>query len=159
MTRIIGFVILAVLAVTSATASTDPFVGNWKLDVQRSRYPGDTCPRSMVIEMRTAERGIRYQSNARYRNGSVTHAEYTAAYDGKQAIVMGARGMLLPVSLKRINTRTVVASYLRGFEVVAVSRRVVSEDGRSMTIRTTSRDKTGKIVTTFGVYVKESGRE
>jgi len=58
----------------------------------------------------------------------------------------------LPVSLKRIDRNTVEASYLRGRQVVATSRRVVSKDGRTMTITTTSPDKDGKTVTNVGVY-------
>jgi hypothetical protein len=109
----------------------------------------------MTIEMREAEHGIWYHSDAVYKNGGEIHAQYTAEYDGKQVIVTSARGMLLPVSLKRIDSRTVVASYSRGFQIVAVSQRVVSADGRRMTIKTTSRDKSGRSVTTVGVYIRE----
>jgi hypothetical protein len=159
MIRLIGFLILATLAATNAIASTDPFIGKWKLDISRSKYPGGTCPRSMVIEMRAAEHGISYHSDAFYRNGGEIHAQYTADYDGKQAMVSSAHGMLLPVSLKRINSHMVEATYRRGIEVVAVSRRVVSADGRSMRITTTSFERTGTSVTTLGVYTKESAGE
>jgi hypothetical protein len=158
MMRMIGIVILVAMAATSATASTDPFVGKWKLDVWKSTYPPGSCPRSMIIEMRAAERGIRYQSDAIYKNGSEMHAQYTAGYDGKQAMVLSAHGMLLPVSLKRIDSRTVVASYMRGLQVVAISRRVVSADGKQMTITTTSRQKTRESVRTIGIYIKEAAR-
>jgi len=158
MTRMIGFVILAALVATHSSASPDPFVGKWKLDIRRSKYPAGTCPTNMLIEMRPAENGIWYRSDATYRTGSEIHAQYTASYDGKQTIVMGGRGMLLPVSLKRIDSRTVVASYLRGFEIIAISRRVVSADGKRMTITTTSRERIGNSVRTVGVYTKENDK-
>lgn len=145
---------MAVL-VTSAMASTDPFVGKWVLDVRRSEYPAGSCPKSMVIEMEAAGRGVRYRSDATYANGGTIHSEYTAEYDGNQALVMGARGMMLPVFLKRINTRTVVASYTKALQIVATSRRVVSEDGGVMTITTTSKDSSGKSVKTVGVYERQ----
>lgn len=156
MLRIVCIAISAVLLTMNALASTDPFVGKWKLDVRHSNYPGDTCPKTMTIEMRAAEDGISYHSDALYRNGGEIHAQYTAKYDGKQVVVMSARGMLLPVSLKRIDLRTVVASYSRGFQVVAVSRRVVSADGQRMTIKTTSKDKAGKSATTVGLYARQA---
>jgi hypothetical protein len=62
--------------------------------------------------------------------------------------------MLLPVSLKQLDSNTVVASYTRALQAVATSRRVVSKDGRLMTITTTSRDRSGKSVTSIGVYEK-----
>jgi hypothetical protein len=61
---------------------------------------------------------------------------------------------MLPVKLKKIDSRTVVASYAHGLVFVATSRRVVSEDGRQMTI-TTSQDRSGKTMTTVGVYERK----
>lgn len=83
------------------------------------------------------------------------HSEYTADYNGKQSLVMGNRGMLLPVSLKRSNSRVVLAFYSKGLQVVATSRRVVSKDRRRMTITTISKDKIGADVMTVGVYEKQ----
>jgi hypothetical protein len=148
-------ILLIGILAASAMASTDPFVGRWVLDVQRSKYSAGTCPKSMVIEMEATERGVRYRSDATFANGSKVHSEYTADYGGNQAIVMGAHGMMLPVSLRRIDFRTVVASYIRALQVVATSRRVVSEDGRVMTITTVSKELSGKSVETVGVYEKQ----
>ncbi|MBZ5504726.1 MAG: hypothetical protein LAO78_04475 [Acidobacteriia bacterium] len=132
----------------------DPFTGTWKLSVQKSRYPRGLCPKSMVIVMEPAGDGVHYRSETTYANGNTTSADYTADYKGKEAIVMGYTGLLLPVSLKRLDAHTVVANYKRGSAVVARSRRVVSGDGRVMTITTTSPDKSGKEVTSIGVYDK-----
>jgi len=138
-----------------AAASTDPFVGKWQLDVHRSSYPKGTCPKQMVIEMETTGHGVRYRSDTTYRNGRITQAQYTADYNGRQAMVMGDRGLMLPVTLKRVDWRTVVASYARGMQVVATSRRVISSDGKRMIVTTKSADANGKPVTTVGVYKKE----
>jgi hypothetical protein len=109
----------------------------------------------MVIEMTPAGAGIWYQSDSTFKNGAQAHAQYTADYDGKELIVMGAHGLLLPVSLKRINPHTVEASYTRGMLVVATSRREVTADGRQMTITTVSKDSSGKSVKTTGIYFKD----
>jgi hypothetical protein len=154
MKRATFFLLLAVLA-ASAWAATDPFVGKWVLDVKRSQYPPGTCPASMVIEMEPAGKGIHYRSDTAYANGNTAHSEYTADYDGNQAIVTGRVGVLLPVFLKRTNSRTVVASYTNHLMVVATSERVVSEDGRTMIITTISKDTVGKSLTSVGVYEKQ----
>ena len=154
--KTIQVLIAALLLAASATASVDPFVGKWVLDVQRSKYPAGARPKSMVIEMEPAGRAIRYHSETTYANGRTTQANYSAEYNAQQAVVRGARGMMLPVSLKKIDSRTVVASYTRLLQVVATSRRVVSSDGRSMTITTTCKDPAGKRVTTVGVYEKQN---
>ena len=149
---------VALFAVT-AVASTDPFLGTWILNPKQSKYPGGACPKRMVIEMEPAGEGIRYRSDTTFNNGATAHAEYTAEYNGKQALVMGNRGMLWPVFLKRTDARTVVASYTKDLKVVASSRRAVSKDGRTMTITTVSKDASGKSVTTVGIYERKQARK
>jgi hypothetical protein len=153
--KILTAILLVALLATSAMASDDPFVGKWVLDVERSEYPVGSCPKAMVIEMEAVSHGVRYKSDASYLNGRTVHSEYTADYDGNQALVMGTYGMMLPVFLKRIDSNTVIASYTKALQVVATSRRVVSEDKRFMTVTTTSKDSSGKSVTTIGVYKRE----
>ena len=150
-----GLALLAVSMAAGTVASADPFVGKWHMDLGRSKYPPGACPTSMVIEMKPAGEGIWYQSDSTFKNGARMHAQYTDDYDGKEVIVMGTQGLLLPVSLKRINARVVEASYTRGMQVVATSRREVSLDGRRMTITTVSKDASGKPVRTIGVYLKD----
>ncbi len=135
-------------------AVTDPFLGRWALNVPRSKYPPGECPSRMVIEMKAAGRGIHYVSETTFSNGRSAHAEYTANYDGRPVVVTGNHGILLPVSLERRARELVVASYTRAMQVLATSTRVVSKDGRMMTITTTSRDRAGKTVTNVGVYDK-----
>ncbi len=149
-------VAVGMLAVPFAQASAnDPFVGKWKLDVRQSRYPARACPMSMEIEMRPADGGVWYRSDAKYGNGGEIHAQYTARYDGKEVLVSGTRGLLLPVSLKRVSSHIVVATYSRGMQVIATSRRVVSADGKVMIISTKSLDSSGKKASTLGVYRRE----
>jgi hypothetical protein len=150
--KILTTILFVTFLATTARASDDPFVGKWILDVERSEYPAGSCPKTMVIEMETVGRGVRYKSDAVYANGKTIHSEYTADYDGNQAIVTGSHGMMLPVFLKRIDSNTVVASYTKSLQVVATSRRVISEDKRFMTVTTTSKDSSGKSVITIGVY-------
>ncbi len=155
MKRIASLVIPFLLVAICFSATNDPFAGNWKMNVRRSSYPAGTCPKQMRIEMLPRGQAIEYHSDATYANGQTVKVNYLADYTGKQAIVVGSHGMLLPVSLKRIAPRVVVASYLRGFEVIATSRRVVSSDGRWMTITTKSKDASGKSVNTVGIYERE----
>jgi hypothetical protein len=150
----VAWMLISAAASLAQMAQPDPFVGTWRLSVEKSTYPPGTCPKQMVIEMTKAGDGIHYRSETTCADGRSTHSEYTADYAGKQALVRGAVGLMLPVSLHRVDANTVVATYTRGFQVIASSRRVVSEDGRFMTITTTSPDTTGKSVTTVGVYDK-----
>ncbi len=154
MTKILALAVFAAL-LTNQAAAADPFAGKWKLNVRHSHYPAGAYPTSMVIEIVETPGGIRYDSETRYRNGAETHTHYAAKYDGKPVFVMGSRGLMLPVSLRRIGTRTVEASYSRGLQVIATSRRTVSANGKRMTVITMSKDESGKPVKTIGVYERE----
>ena len=147
---------LVIIGSAAAMASTDPFLGKWILNPRLSKYPVGTCPKRMVIEMESHGNGIHYRSDTTYANGTTARSEYTAAYDGKSALVTGNRGMLLPVFLKRPSSHTVVASYTKALQIVATSRRVVSKDGQHMTITTTSKDQSKKEVTIVGVYDRQT---
>jgi hypothetical protein len=147
---------MLVLFVSSGAAAVDddPFVGVWVLDVANSRYPSGTCPDSMQVEMKPAGGGVQYRSDAAYANGRTVHTEYTADYNGNQAIVMGNHGMMLPVFLKRIDPHWVRASYTKSLQVVATSERVLSPDGLTMTITTTFSVSPDEKVTTIAVFHK-----
>lgn len=148
----------AALSISAVLGSADPFVGKWQLIPQQSTYAPGTCPARMVIEMEAVGVGIRYHSETTYPDGRTSQSQYAADYNGPEAIVTGATGLFTPVSLKRLEPNVVVASYKRGFQVIATSRREVSGDGRIMTITTTSTDHAGKVVTNVGVYEKVAAR-
>src|SRR5215467_8182950 len=149
-------VFAVMLLLTSGFTANDPFIGTWILNPRRSKYPPGTCPKSMIISMEPVGKGIRYRSDAVFANGATAHAQYTADYNGREVIVTGNRGLLLPVSLKRSNRHTVIAYYSQGHGVAATSRRVISKDERWMTITTQSKDHTGKNVTVIGIYERKS---
>ncbi len=132
--------------------AADPFAGKWILNLEKSRFAPGTLPKSMTIEMESVGMGVRYHSETTNAQGKISSSTYTADYNGAQVIVMGSAGMQAPVSLKRIDSNTVDAAYMKSLEVVATSRRVVSKDGRVMTVTTTSKDKAGVSVTNVGVY-------
>jgi hypothetical protein len=65
---------------------------------------------------------------------------------------------MAPVSVRRIDSHTVEASYMRGFKTAAVSRRVVSKNGLVLTIITTSSGESGIEHSKVGVYDKSKSR-
>jgi len=132
----------------------DPFVGRWALDTRQSKYPQVACPKQMTIEMTTVGDAIHYHSVTVLENGTAFSADYTASYNDVPTMVTGAKGVLLPVSLHKDSTNEVTASYKSGFETRATSRRVVSEDGKTMTVTTTSHDGAGNVSKNIGVYRK-----
>ncbi len=151
---------LVVVAVSTAgllgvaLAASDPFIGTWVMDPQRSRYEAGDLPQSMSIVMTSAGQGIYYRSQTTLSNGSHVSSAYTADYDGSVAMVLGTTGIMAPVSLRRVDDRTVECSYMKGLRVVASSRRVISENGATMTITTVSPGKDGATSTNVAFFAR-----
>jgi hypothetical protein len=144
------------LSMAAAGADRDPFLGIWELDTGLSRYESKDMPQKMVIVMQAAPHGVQYKSETTFADRRVSSAAYTAEYDGGPAMVMGDAGLMVPVVLKRKDRDTVDAVYVRGFQAVASSRRVISADGAIMTITTSSKTAQGEIIN-VGIYHKVSG--
>src|SRR5215471_18790308 len=108
--RIVTWLLVSVALPAWLTAAADnPFAGTWRLNVHKSNYAGNACPRSMTIEIEARGEGIRYHSETVQADGRKTQANYTADYGGAEAIVRGEAGLLAPVSLQRTGDRAVVA--------------------------------------------------
>jgi hypothetical protein len=141
------------LSMAAAGADRDPFLGIWELDTGVSRYESKDMPQKMVIVMQAAPGGVQYRSETTSAGHRVSSAVYTAEYDGRPAMVMGDAGLMTPVVLKRWRLNTVDAIYVRGFQTVASSRRVISANGAIMTITTSSKTEQGEIIN-VGIYHK-----
>lgn len=142
---------LALLLMAAATVA-DPFIGLWRLNIAKSNYAPGQCPKAMLIEMMVVGNGVHYHSETEFTNGRKATSDYSAEYNGAEAMVTGTSGLQTPVSLKRIDANTVDARYIGALKIVATARRMVSKDGHTMTITTVSADTSGKEVTNSGVY-------
>jgi hypothetical protein len=137
-----------------ALAADDPFIGKWQLDRAHSKYESGDAPQSMTISMEATDQGVHYRSETTFSNGRHSTTEYTANYDEQLTTVQQDGGLSAPVSLKRIDARTVEAQYERGLKTLAISRREVSSDGQTMTVTTTATTKEGKTMVNVVVFHK-----
>jgi hypothetical protein len=154
--RIVAAALCTLLSLSAAAAAdSDPFIGTWTLDTRNSRYDAGELPQAMQIIIEAQDNAVHYRSETRFASGRTTTAEYTADYQEQLAPVQGDHGMLLPVTVKRLNARTQLVSYVSGLQVVATSTRSVSADGRRLTITTISKDSSGQQHTNIGIYVKQ----
>jgi hypothetical protein len=150
----VAIVLFVLLTGSIAHASDDPFIGTWTMDVVASRYSLSEKPLNMIIVMSALSDGVEYQSVAVQPDGRTVTTEYVADYFGHLALVVGNAGLMVPVSIRKVDSRTVEAAYIRGFKPVALSRRVVSRNGLMMTITTTYLRDSGARHVNVGVYLK-----
>lgn len=133
------------------TSEQDVVLGVWKVDLMQSRYYPGPPP---VSETRTFTRdkdglkGIVLRRNA---NGSEERIEYRADFD--QEYPVSGTEAYDAVRFRRIDDYTSDAVLSHAGRVFGTARRVISKDGRTMTI--TFRQEDPALVKNVVVYHKE----
>jgi len=134
---------------------SDPRIGTWKLNVEKSKYSPGPAPQSVTVKVEAAGQGEKATTDFVNADGSRTATEYTANFDGKDSPITGSQFGADMVSLKRIDARTTERTDKKGNKVVQVLTRVVSQDGKTMTVTTKGTNAQAQAVNNVGVFEKQ----
>ncbi len=147
---------LAILvpAMALTAQATDRAIGTWRLDVAKSKYDPPPVPKSLTVTFEQHGQWLKVTTKGVDGDGSPTATEYTANYDGTDYPITGAPDYDT-VSLKRIDASTVQVTRKKGGHVVATVRRVVSPDGKVLTVTTKGMNAKGQPVHDVGVFEKQ----
>lgn len=125
--------VLAAMLVTPAAQGRDPRTGTWRLNTEKSIYKPGPPPRSVTVRIEPSGQGEHVRSEVVDATGTRIVTEYVAAYDGTDYPLKGSP-VANTVLLKRIDASTTERFDKKDGHVMLVYRRVVSPDGRTMTI-------------------------
>jgi len=161
VTVVVSALILAGAAGSEAVAQTsDPFLGTWQLNLQKSSFPGPPPIRPHVLSFEQIPDGsivgLFFELDDLGKRTAVSKIVYR--YDGKDYqdmdVVRGtAAGNSL--ALTRVDARTIdVVHKLNQGKLQVKERRSVSEDGRTMTFVVNATDAAGRTVTVVQVFDK-----
>ena len=137
----------------SAQAS-DPRIGTWKLNVAKSTFSPGPAPRSNTLKIEASGQGEKLTTEGVNAEGGRTALQYTANYDGKDYPLAGVLNANT-VSLKRIDARTTERTDKKDGKVTVTLTRVVSQDGKTMTVTTKSTNAQGQTVNNVAVWEKQ----
>src|SRR5437763_2239528 len=129
---VLGVVLGSGIERLSAQA-TDPRIGTWQLNVAKSKFSPGPPPQSQTLKIEASGRGEKVTSEGVNAEGTRTTTQYTANFDGKDYPLTGSQSADT-VSLKRIDARTTVRTDKKGGKKVLTFTRVVSQDGKTMTV-------------------------
>jgi hypothetical protein len=131
---------IAVFAAQSVPSKSSPstdedrmLLGTWKLNVGKSKYRIGTPPKSQTRVYEPHEQGVKATIKTVYADGRSTTVEYTANYDALEYPVTGTQDVDT-IALKKVASRTAEAVLSHAGKVMATARRVISEDGSTLTI-------------------------
>jgi len=135
----IAFLICAVESITasqsleSANSAKDLVLGTWTLNVAKSTYRPGPPPKSQVRTYEPHADGIHAVIKTVEADGRSTTIEYTAKYDGVDYPITGNPDWDV-ITLKRVNAYAAEAALSHGGSEIGHARRVISQDGKTMTI-------------------------
>jgi hypothetical protein len=149
----LGMVVLALSGIQLPAQETDPLVGAWELNVAKSKFGPGRAPKSETRTYVVSGEDIKATTKGVDSAGKPTAAEFTINYDGKDRPTTGIPDAET-LSLKRVDAFTTEFTQKRAGKVVMTGTRVISRDGKVMTITTKGIDRTGQTINDVAVFEK-----
>ena len=130
----------------------NPQLGTWKLNEAKSKFAGKARNHTVVYE--AAGDQTKVTVDGVDENGGAVHNEWTGKFDGKDYAVTGDPTSDVR-SYRMIGKNTLSITGKKGGKVTLSGRIVVSRDGKTRTVTTTTTNAHGKKVTNVAVYDKQ----
>jgi hypothetical protein len=158
--------LLAVLALSAAVSGplkaqamtqANPYVGTWKLNLDKSKFTGIPAPKSLTREVVADGAGAKYTYKGTAADGKEINYSFSTNYDGKDSAITGsgAPGGADALAIKRISANKTEAIVKKGGNEIGKSAAEVSKDGKVTTIKQSGKTADGKDYSTVGVYEKQ----
>jgi len=159
MKRLLELVAIAVLfaaGASSAQAQTNPIVGSWKLNLEKSKYDPGPAPKSLMRVVEAQGDGVKYSFDGMSADGKPLSYGFTVHFDGKDNPIMGSMPTGADtIAAKRTGPNTYVATLKKGGKVVGTSKVTISKDGKVTTVDATGVNAMGKPTHDVQVYDKQ----
>jgi hypothetical protein len=151
-TKAIALAISLVFVSVAMGFQNDPHMGTWKLNEAKSKFAGKARNQTVVYE--AAGDQTKVTVDGVDESGGAAHSEWTGKFDGKDYPVTGDANSDVR-SYKKVNARTLALTGKKGGKTTLTGRIVISRDGKSRTVTTTSTNAQGKKVTNVAFYDKQ----
>jgi hypothetical protein len=142
-----------VLSSHPVRSGDDPVLGVWKLNVAKSKFLSNPAPKSQTRTYEAHPQGIKATIKTTYADGKTSTIQYIASYDSVEYPVTGSL-QFDAIAMKKIDDFTAEASLIHAGKEIASARRVISEDGKTMTV-TFKTNVSGGEVTNVSVFEKD----
>ena len=89
MKRLSLISLVLLLATVTVLQAADHFTGTWKLNLAKSTYSPGMPPKSQTTKLESVKGSLREIVDHVNADGTMTHWDYTAMYDGKDYAITG----------------------------------------------------------------------
>ena len=155
-------IVLAILIFGAVTArpllaqADSPFIGTWKLNVEKSKSDLPLA-KSLTRTITADGSGLKYSYDGVAADGSAISYSFSSNFDGKASAVTGSGmpGGADSITLKRISPNKTAATLTKGGKEIATSEAEVSKDGKVATVKAKGKTADGKDFSTVSVFDKQ----
>lgn len=151
-TKAIALTISLVFVSAAIGFQGNPNMGTWKLNEAKSKFAGKARNHTVVYE--AAGDQVKVIVDGVDESGGTVHNEWTGKFDGKEYPVTGDANADSR-AYRMVDKHTLGITGMKGGKQTMSGRIVVSPDGKTRTVTTTTTDATGKKVTNVAVYDKQ----
>ena len=154
-TIILAAVTAMIVPVSQVLAqAADPSSGTWELNLAKSKFDPGPAPKSQTRTYEVADGAVKMSAKGVTAEGKEMQINYTGSFDGKDFPVTGNPDADT-ISLKRIDDSTVEATLKKAGKVVSTATRVISKDGKVLTVKTKGTNAKGEKVNNTLVFDKQ----
>lgn len=151
---VMGLLILVGGAHGNVTAqSANPIAGTWELNVAKSRLTPGGVPRSETRTYTVTGQQVHAVHKGIGPDGKPTLQNFTVTYDGKEYPYSGST-LYDTIALTRVDDHTVTFFQKKSGKVTLTGKRVISKDGKTLTVSGKGTDVTGQPTDVFLVFEK-----
>ena len=120
----------------------------------KSQYNPGPPVQSLTVKVEPAGQGEKASTEGVSADGTRTATQYTANFDGKDYPLTGSPAADA-VALKRIDARTTERTDKKAGTVAQTLRRVVSQDGKTMTVTVKGKNAQGQDMNNVLLFEKQ----
>jgi hypothetical protein len=154
--KFVGIGILALAASGALLAQSNPLVGTWKLNSEKSKFNPGPGPKSMTRTVEAQGDGVKYTFDGISADGIAIAYSFAVNFDGKDNAITGSMPSGADnISVKRIDSNTFDATLKQGGKVIGTSKVEVSEGGKVTTVTSKGTNATGQATNDVSVYNKQ----
>jgi hypothetical protein len=144
--------VVCVAAATPFAAATDPNVGHWKLNAEKSK---GAVFKSGTVDIEAQGEGVKTTVDLVKTDGTPSRWSFTANYDGKDNPITGDCPFGNAVTLTRVNTHTTRGTTKQDGKVTLTQTAVISPDGKTRTLTSKGKDLKGNPIASTTVYDRQ----
>ena len=156
-TMILGLMLAtAAISIISLSAqASDPVAGTWELNLAKSKFSPGPPPQSQTRTYEVTGQQEKMTAKGIDAQGKPTLIQFMAQRDGKDYPYEGSPG-IDTIALTPVDTFTLTYTAKKAGAVVLTGTRVISKDGKEMTISGKGTTATGQPLEVILVFDKRS---